>query len=267
MTRSIETEDEIITEGYWQVLPVEKMSFSVPERGTLSVRLNFDEDGNPVPAPGLTGSEHCGSPTEKFKSIYKKNGEPKFILLTGDGTIEGYAQRKEGKSCEEVGGETLKGFHETIACDSGAPGDLCLPFVISSNEQPASMYVGACNDALSDVYLAVRYFEKNEWRTEGWWGIQQNKCRKVGPFPTDKAVYVVAMNSLDDTILREWTPAGDIVSGCVNMESGFTYAEKADGSCEARQTIPDTSPAPQKAIFGKLVDAGFHGLANFDIFR
>lgn len=264
IARSIETQDEIITEGFWNVLPVEKIDFPVPNDGTLAVRVNFEND---LEATNLPGSERCGSLTEKFKSIVKKSAEPHVIFFSGEGNLEGgYANKKEGKDCKEAGGEILKGFHEAVACDPSTAGVLCLPFTITNSHPTPSMYVGACNETgLEDVYLAVRFFENNEWKSAGWWEVQKDKCRKVGPFPTDKSVYVLAMNSSSAASPREWTPENEIIRGCINPETGFIYAEKADGSCEARETLPADAPPFEKAQFGKLVDPGFHGIAEFNI--
>jgi len=269
LARSIETEEEIITEGYWHVLPQEENVLGVPLEGKLSARLNFDEDRNPfIPAEELVNLKRCGSPLDRFKSIVKKNGDPQVILFIGSGEMDGYAEKKEGATCEEAGGEILEGFYETIPCEPDLTGgEMCLPFLITATETTPSMYVGFCNETLIPaLYLSVRFFEKNEWRTQGWWEVVSNKCRKVGPFPTNQPVYVFATNSVDDPEPREWTPVGSpLVSSWVNPEVGFLYAEKPDGTCETRINMSDESPLPEKANFGKLVEAGFHGVATFNI--
>jgi len=269
LARSIETEEEIITEGYWHVLPQEENVLGVPFEGRLSARINFEEDRGPfVPSEELVSLKRCGSPWDRFKAIEKKNGDPKVILFTGSGEIEGYAEKKEGASCEEAGGEILSGFYETVPCAANLTGsEMCLPFLIASTEPTPTMYVGVCNETETPaVYLSVRFFEENEWRTQGWWEVVSNKCRKVGPFPTNQPVYVLAMNSVDDPELRQWTPTGStLVSSWVNPEAGFLYAEKPDGTCETRINMSDESPLPEKANFGKLVEAGFHGVATFNI--
>lgn len=264
IARSTETADEIITEGYWHVLQKEKDSFDMPSEGKLTVRLNFDNDREPINPPGV---ERCGSPTDKFMSIVKKVGEPKVTLYMGEGSLEGYATKKEGKDCKEVGGEMLKGFHETVLCEPGLSGIVCLPFTIVDTLSSHSMYVGACNETeLASVYVAVKFFEANEWRSQGWWEVKKDTCRKVGPFPSDKPVYAVAMNGSSEPVQREWVPKdSSTIAGCINPTEGFVYAEGPSGSCEARETIPASAPAPEKANFGKLAEAGFHGVAVFNI--
>lgn len=263
MARSIETEETIITEGYWKVLPIEKDSFTIPAEGQIATRVNFDGEREPINPNSIA---RCGSLTEKFKSIVKKTGEPRITLFMGEGNLDGYSTKKEGKDCKAVGGDELFGFHEAVLCDPNIPGTLCLPFAIVDNQSSLSMYVGACNlTSLEGVYVAVKFFENNEWRSQGWWEVERNNCRKVGPFPTDKPVYVLAMNSSEEPTLREWTPPSEKVRGCINPETGFLYAEKSDGACEAREAIPETAAAPEKTSFGKLVDAGYHGVAVFNI--
>lgn len=263
VAQSIDTGDEIITEGYWHVFPMEKTDFDVPGEGLLSVRLNFEHESSSMVPSGII---RCGSPIEKFKSIVKKGAEPKVILYVGEGNLEGYASRKEGKSCQEVGGEMLLGFHETMSCDVNDPNLACPPFSIPYTPPTQSMYVDACNQTnLDAVYFSVKFFENQEWRSQGWWEVQKGNCRTVGPFPSDKSVYVLAMNSSWDPTPREWRPSGATVSGCTNPEEGFFYAERADGTCEAREFTPEDALAPEKALFGKLTDPGFVGTARFDI--
>jgi hypothetical protein len=180
--------------------------------------------------------------------------------------IEGYAEKKEGKDCQAAGGEMLKGFHDAIQCDASVAGSFCLPFAIVDTQVASTMYVGACNlTATNNVYIAVKFFENNEWRSQGWWGVETNKCRKVGPFPNGNPIYAVAMNSSEEPVLREWTPTGEKVKGCINSEVGFLYGENANGACEARESISDAAPAPSITIFGKLVEAGYTGVATFNI--
>ncbi|NBT59586.1 DUF1036 domain-containing protein, partial [bacterium] len=194
MAYSVETAEEVISEGYWHALPKEENTLNVKSDGKLSLRLNFDEAvDKPLNSPGL---ERCGSLTEKFKSIVKKSGTPKVVLYSGEGDVEGYAIRKEGKDCAEAGGVLLGAFHEAIPCGSGVAGEMCFPFTIKDSQPIQSMYIDVCNNSdFSGLYLAVRFFENNEWQSQGWWEVYQNECRKVGPFPSDQAVYAVATTS------------------------------------------------------------------------
>jgi len=264
MAYSVESADEIISEGYWHALPKDENTLTVTGDGQLSLRLNFDEDtSKPL---NLPGTERCGSLTEKFKSIENKTGSPKVILYSGDGDLDGYATKKEGKDCAEAGGVLLTGFHEAVRCSSGVSGEMCFPFSIVDTHPAQSMYVDACNHTeFSGVYLAVRFFEENEWRSAGWYEVKKNQCKKVGPFPTEKAVYAVATTSSYEADYKEWTPDGEKISSCMNPKTGFTYAEKADGTCEAREAIPADAPTYEKITFGQLSEAGFRGVAEFNI--
>jgi len=264
MAYSIEKADEITTEGYWHALPKDENTIDVSGEGQLSLRLNFDDDeSNPLNPPG---SERCGSLTEKFKSIEKKTGTPKIIFYSGEGEIEGYATRKEGNDCAEVGGVLLKGFHDAVSCSSGISGEMCFPHTIIDSHPTQTMYVNACNNTeFSGVYVAVRFYENNEWQSAGWYEVQKNQCKKVGPFGSEKPTYAVATTSSYEANYQEWTPNGAKVSGCMNPKTGFTYAEKTDGTCEARETIPANAPAPEKITFGQLTEAGFRGVAEFNI--
>lgn len=261
---SVETADEVITEGFWQALPKEEMGFDVPQEGKLSLRVNFESEiRNPL---NLPGSEKCGSLTEKFKSIVKKSGTPEVIFYSGEGDVEGFATKKAGKTCEEAGGVLLKGFHEAVPCRSGVPGEMCFPFSIIDTNPSSFIYVNACNRTqFSSLYVVLRFFEENEWRSEGWFNVDKNQCRKLGPYPTDKALYAVATTSSYEANYREWTPEGTKVMGCMNPSVGFLYAEKADGTCEARDTLPEDAPASEKIEFAELVAAGVRGIVEFNL--
>lgn len=56
---------------------------------------------------------------------------------------------------------------------------MCFPFSIVDTHPAQSMYVDACNHTeFSGVYLAVRFFEENEWRSAGWYEVKKNQCKK-----------------------------------------------------------------------------------------
>lgn len=263
IARSIETGTEIITEGYWNVLPHQKGEFEIPAEGKLSVRINYYRESDTTTPAGI---KRCGSDTERFKSIEKKQGEPKVTFFTGEGNLEGYATKKEGKDCLEAGGVLLDGFQETVACSSGMQGELCLPAALSDERKSPEAYVGVCNDTdIPELYVAIRFFEKNEFRTQGWWKIPNNKCTKLGPFPTEKGIFAFATTSSADPDASEWRPTWANEMACINPETAFDYAELPDGSCEAREAIPANAPAPIKMLLGKLAGNGFRGLVTFDL--
>lgn len=263
---SVETADELFTEGYWHTLPDETDSLDVRSDGKLTLRLNFDSEvSNPLYLPG---TKRCGSLTEKFKSIERKTGSPQVILYTGEGELEGYAVKKEGKDCAEAGGVLLEGFHEAVSCHTSVSGEVCFPYSIVDNSPSDSMYVNACNKSkFSSLYFSMRFFENNEWRSEGWYEVKKDKCRKVGPFPSTKPVYAVATTSGYEANYQEWTPEGTKVDACINPSVGFLYAEMADGTCEARDIMPTDAPAAEKTTYGQLVGSGFRGVADFNVYR
>lgn len=100
MAYSVESADEIISEGYWYALPKDENTLTVTGDGQISLRLNFDEDtSKPL---NLPGTERCGSLTEKFKSIENKTGSPKVILYSGDGDLDGYATKRKGRTVQKL---------------------------------------------------------------------------------------------------------------------------------------------------------------------
>ncbi|MFM8269595.1 MAG: DUF4189 domain-containing protein [Pseudomonadota bacterium] len=263
LTRSFETEDEIVTEGYWNVMPHQKGEFEVSQEGKISVRLNYYQESATATAIGV---KRCGSETERFKSIEKKQGEPKVTLFVGQGDLDSYATKKEGKDCAEAGGSLLDGFVETIACVAGAAGEMCLPTVLNDVRPAPETYVGVCNDTdFPELYVAIRFFERNEFRTQGWWKVPRNKCSKLGPFPSEKGIYAFATTSSTDPDASEWRPTWSNELACINPETAFDYAERSDGTCEAREVIPADAPAPVKIMMGKLAGSGFRGLVTFDL--
>ncbi|NBX77338.1 MAG: DUF1036 domain-containing protein [Proteobacteria bacterium] len=263
IARSVETNDAIITDGYWNVMPQQKGEFQVPEEGKVAARLNFYRETRTVTP---SGTKRCGSELEKFKSIEKKQGEPRITLFMGEGEIDGYATKKEGNDCAAVGGVLLDGFQETVACSSGAAGEMCLPTALTDNRPTPEAYVGACNEtSIPELFVAIRFFENNEWRTQGWWKIKSQTCQKLGPFPSGKALYGFATTSSNDPDAFEWRSGWGPEMACINPESAFDYAEKADGKCEAREAIPADAPAPIKTMVGKLSEGGFRGLVNFNL--
>ena len=158
----------------------------------------------------------------------------------------------------------LEGFHEAMPCHSSVPGEMCYPFSIIDANPVDMMYVNACNRSeFSALYFAMRFYENREWRSEGWYEVEKNQCRKVGPFPSTQAVYAVATTSGYEANYREWTPEGSKVNACINPSVGFLYAEKADGTCETRDVLPSDAPAAEKITYGQLVGAGFRGVAEF----
>ena len=137
-------------------------------------------------------------------------------------------------------------------------GFAAIGFALNDILTNARSYVGACNETANpELLVAIRFFENNEWRTQGWWKIKSQTCQKLGPFSSEKAFYGFATTSGTDPDASEWRPTWSKELACINPEADFDYAEKADGSCDAREAI--------KVPMGKLSEAGFHGLVNFDM--
>jgi hypothetical protein len=147
----------------------------------------------------------------------------------------------------------MRHFYLLFLCGFTAIG-----FALTDVRINARTYVGACNETANpELMVAIRFFENNEWRTQGWWKIKSQTCQKLGPFPSEKAIYGFATTSSTDPEASEWRPTWSNELACINPETTFDYAEKADGSCEAREAI--------KIPMGKLSDSGFRGLVNFDM--
>jgi uncharacterized membrane protein len=94
----------------------------------------------------------------------------------------------------------------------------------------------ACNNGCAPVSVAVSYYSQQDskWVTRGWWNVRGNQCTSLGSF--NKGVfYYYAM--------YYFTHADAAAGGfnlCVNLRSGFSYANKG-GQCprggEARRFV------------------------------
>lgn len=260
--KSVQTEDSVITQGYWNVLPHKKTDILVQEEGTVFVSLIPYDESEPLKK---TGINRCGSETERFKSVVKTSGEPLVTLYTGFGNIDGYEKKAEGKDCTEAGGVLLDGFEELVPCSSGAAGELCLKAPLSENRPDPEAYLSICNLTDFDAtYTAVRYFKDNEWHTQGWWKATKGNCLTAGPFPTLKPIFVMATNGTGDAHANEWGTAWNSTLGCINSTYAFDYAESSNGTCVKKQEMPNDAPEAQKFHFTQLVEAGFRGTALFD---
>lgn len=126
--------------------------------------------------------------------------------------------------------------------------------------------MGVCNDTdIANLYVAIRFYQSNEFRTQGWWKVASHKCLKLGPFPSEKGIYGFATTDSLDPDASEWRPTWDNALACMNPETAFDYAETPNGLCEARESIPADAPSPIKIPVGKLASDGFRGLVTFDL--
>ncbi|NBX82557.1 DUF4189 domain-containing protein [bacterium] len=195
----------------------------------------------------------AGSQIAIFVFKKKEVFYPLTIKENGPPLAQGAQNEKEGAFMKK---QSVLGLVCALAVWSGIP--------MRADDNSSGATVKVCNDSQSsEAYIAVRFFENNEWRTQGWWEVKKNSCRQVGNFPSNQAIYVLATSNEIYPEWAEYTPSADKVLGCVNPDSRFDYAELNDGSCEARESIPEDAPAPQKIAFGKLVEAGYRGVAEF----